>query len=180
MRVVAAVCLSRHLAMLVKQVGLVSLLWGVAFVAEGHEGESWLKGHTAHAKVSKVEGYVIDKDASLTVMGKELRGKFSLPVVVEHLLIEEEYYIFDGVIEDSLYEDVGESGCAGPARLVIAGDATFTSGGQSIILRHFPLAELPEYYDGDGEHKGLRLKIYYSYRKHGEKQSIEKVAWTEC
>ena len=140
--------------------------------------------HNAHLRVSKVEGYVIDKDASLTVMGKELRGEFSLPVVVEQLFHDdEEYYMSaDGSVSDRLLEDVGESVCGWPARLVIAGDVTFTSGDKLIILRHFPLTELQEYYDGYGEHKVLRLKlkIIYSYRKHGEEQSIEKVAWTEC
>lgn len=59
------------------------------------------------------------------------------------------------------------------------GPATFTYGDQTITLKDFPIDLLP-YYDGPEEHnKGLRLKIFYSYKEHG-KEPVERFAWTEC
>ena len=59
------------------------------------------------------------------------------------------------------------------------GPATFSFANQTMTLKDFPI-NLLSYHDHYGEeHKGLRIKIFYTYKEHG-KEPVERITWTEC
>ena len=61
---------------------LFSLLTIAMPMAYGHGDADWARGHVGHVKVTKVEGYFIDDSATITVAGKTISGKFSIPMKV--------------------------------------------------------------------------------------------------
>ena len=150
---------------------LFLLLVVVVPVVEGYE--------EGKVQVIRVEGYLIDDSATITVAGKTISGKFSIPMKVsDDDYTELEDYAGDYVLPDYFYETVGENECYYDYELSGAlGPATFTYGSQTITLKDFPINLLPYY--ADEEQKGLRLKIFYSYKEHG-KDPVERFAWTEC
>lgn len=158
------------------------LLLAVAVpVVEGHgigEEEGWGRNHTGHLEVVEVEGYLVDDSATITLMGKTIRGKFSVPMMVP--IPDFGYYAWGAELlsDHPLYEDVGERGCYYEyERSDALAPAKFESGGQTIVLKDFPIELLPYY--SDDEQKGLRLKISYSYKEHGE-DPVKHFVWMEC
>lgn len=149
-------------------------------VVEGHgyRGESFGGFHTGHVKVVRVEGYLIDDSATITVMGETIRGTFSVPMKVHEAIPLYDDFAWGDVFPDHLYETVGELGCYYDyERSDALAPATFEYGGQTIVLKDFPIELLPYY--SDEEQKGLRLKIFYFYKEHG-KEPVEHFVWTEC
>ena len=140
-------------------------------VVEGNE--------VGKVQVIGVEGYLIDDSATITVAGKTISGKFSIPMKVsDNGYTELEDYAWDGGLPDHFYETVGEWECYYEyERSNALGPATFTYGNQTITLKDFPINLLPYY--ADEEQKGLRLKIFYVYKEDG-KDPVKRFAWTEC
>ena len=158
------------------------LLLAVAVpVVEGHgrDDDSFGQGHIGHTKVVRVEGYLIDDSATITVAGKTISGKFSIPMKMsDDDFSDLEDYAWDSALPEPFYETIGENECYYDYEPSDAlGSATFAYGGQTITLKDFPIDMLPYY--SDEEQKGLRLKIFYSYKEHG-KDPVERFAWTEC